>query len=98
MPPSERRGGGAARHDYGDPPGDQFGRERRRAIVLIVRPAIFHRDVPALGEAGGSKSSAEAIDEGRDAGGRGRIKKPDGWYCRQLRAWRAATQPLRRLA
>ena len=34
--------------DHGHPPADQFGRQRRQPIVLIVRPAVFDRDVPAL--------------------------------------------------
>src|SRR5262249_40410751 len=84
----QRRGGGGGSGNDGDPPGYQLGRERRQAIVLIIRPAIFDRDVPALGEAGGSKSTAEAIDKGRDAAGRGRAENPDRRHGRLLRACR----------
>src|SRR5262245_21966568 len=71
-----------------NPPGDQVGRERRQPVELIVRPAVFNGDVPALDEAGRTEPLTEAPDIGRITGRRGRAEKPNGGRRRLLRASR----------
>jgi hypothetical protein len=82
----ERSGGRAARGDHRDPTGDQLGRERRQTVELIVRPAVFNGDVPALDEAGRAEPLTEALDIGHKAVSRGRAEKPDRGRRRLLRA------------
>jgi hypothetical protein len=47
-----QRCGGADGCDHGYAAADEIGRERRKAIGLIFRPAVFHRNVLALDIAG----------------------------------------------
>ena len=44
--------GASDRGDHGDLPADQFGRQRRQPIHLILGPAVFDRHVLALDIAG----------------------------------------------
>jgi hypothetical protein len=44
----ERRRGAFDRDDHGDPPANQFGRQRRQPIELSLGPAVFDRHVLAL--------------------------------------------------
>src|SRR6516225_6941897 len=62
--------------------------QRWRQVELIVRPAVFNGDVPALDEAGRTEPLTEAPDIGRITGRRGRAEKPNGGRRRLLRASR----------
>ena len=75
----ECRGSCASGHEHGDPPADQVGGKCRKAIGLIVCPAIFDCDVPAFNEAGLGQSSAKTTQEGHESRSRGRAEKPDDW-------------------
>ena len=44
----ERHRGAFDRDDHGDPPANQFGRQRRQPIELSLGPAVFDRHVLAL--------------------------------------------------
>jgi len=72
--------------DDRDRPADQFGRQRRQAIVLLLRPTIFDRDIASLDVAG----FAQAMEERAQPAGvplRGRAaEKPDHRYGGLLRA------------
>ena len=65
----EAGSGAAGGGDHGNRPADQFGGQRRQPIVLALRPAVFDRDVLALGIAGFAQAFAECRQIGRHAGG-----------------------------
>ena len=48
----QRRSGTSGRDDHGDLPANQFGRQRRQPIDLVLGPAVFDRHVLALDIAG----------------------------------------------
>ena len=72
--------------NHGDAATNKVGRQRRQAVELIVRPAVFNGDVPALDEAGRTEPLTEALDIRRNTVSRGRAKKPDRRRRRLLRA------------
>ena len=82
----ERGSSRATCGNHRDPTGDQLGRERRQAVELIVRPAVFNGEVPALDETGRTEPLTEALDIGRKTVGRGRAEKSDRGRRRLLRA------------
>jgi hypothetical protein len=47
----QRRSGTSGHHDHGNLPANQFGRQRRQPIELIVGRAVFDRHVLALDRA-----------------------------------------------
>ena len=66
----ERRSGASGRGDHGDLPANQFGRQRRQSIELILGPAVFDRHVLALDIAGVFQAlakSAQTVRERRQA-------------------------------
>ena len=95
----ERRSGTAGRDDHGDLSANQFGRQRRQSIDLILRPAVFDRHVLALDIAGVfealAKSAQPVREPVRRCGCRG-TRSPASPAA--ARAPRAATPPPRRRA
>ena len=71
----QRRIGTSGRGDHGDLSANQFGRQRRQSIDLILGPAVFDRHVLALDIAGVFEALAECAQTVRDrvrrSGGRG---------------------------
>jgi len=49
---SRQSGRGAERGDHGDPSANQFSRQRREPVGLIIRPAVFDRHVLTVDIAG----------------------------------------------
>ena len=58
----------AGRSDHGDLSPHQIARQGRQPIVLLLRPAIFDRDIAALDKAGFSQALAESAAAGRRPG------------------------------
>ena len=56
----------SARGDHGNPSANQFGRQRRQPIELILGPAVFDRDVLALDIAGVFEALAKCAQTVRD--------------------------------
>jgi hypothetical protein len=83
----ERRGAGAC-NDHCDLPTNQFGRQRRQPIDLIVGPAIFDGHVLALNKARVFQALAERTQAVRLSVRRCGVKKPDHRYRRLLRTRR----------
>ena len=54
----------ADRGDHGDLPANQFGRQRRQPIDLILRPAVFDRHILALDIAGSPSGPGEIRADG----------------------------------
>ena len=48
--------------DHGHPAANKVGRQRRQSLVLILRPAVFKRDVLAFDVAGLCQSAPDRID------------------------------------
>jgi hypothetical protein len=69
---------------------NQIGRQRRQLVIVIVRPAIFNRDVPAFDESGFGQAIAERGDKVRGTGCRRAPEKTDHRHRWLLRA-RAAS-------
>jgi len=55
----ERRGGAARCHDDSHALANQLGRQRRQAIILALRPAIFDRDILTFDVTGFTQPLAE---------------------------------------
>ena len=62
----ERRSGTSGRDDHGDLSANQFGRQRRQSIDLILGPAVFDRHVLALDIAGVLQALAKCAQTVRD--------------------------------
>src|SRR5215471_6560921 len=73
----ERRGDATRRCDDSHRAARQIGRQFRQSIIVIVRPAVFDRDVAALGVAGFAQPFAERCYETRTGLWRARIKISD---------------------
>jgi hypothetical protein len=72
------------RGDHGDLSTDQIGCQHRQPIVLLLRPAIFDRDIPALDIAGFSQALEEPTQPaGVPVGGRA-AEEPDHRHRRPL--------------
>ena len=98
-----RRGRGLGRErrnvvpdDHGHRPANQISHQSRQPIRLIVRRAIFDRDVLALDEACFLQALAERGHEVRRVGERRAAEEPDHRHRRLLRARRE--RPRRRRA
>ena len=72
--------------DYGRPPANQIGYQRRQSITLVLGPAIFDRDVLAVDEIRLLQALEERRHEARRVNGRGATEKPDHGHCVLLRA------------
>ena len=88
--PGRGLGGEHAEHlagdgDHRDLSADQVGRQRRQPVVLLLRPAIFDRDVAALDIAGFAQALAERVQPARVAAGGGAAQEADHRQ-RRLRA------------
>ena len=81
--------GTSGRDDHGDLPANQFGRQRRQPIELILGPAVFDRHVLALDIAGLLQALAKCAQTVRviASGDRG-VEEPDHRHRRLLRARR----------
>ena len=88
--------GGAGRGNHGHLTANQIGRQRRQSIVLVLRPAIFDRHVPALDIAGFAQALAERAHTVRVPVRRCAAEEPDHRHRRLLRARRE--RPRRRRA
>ena len=66
----ERGGGPSGRGDHGDPPANQFGRQRRQPIELTFRPTVLDRHVLAFDVAGLLEALAESTQTLREPVGR----------------------------
>jgi hypothetical protein len=51
--------------DYGNPASNKFGYQFRQPVKLILGPAIFDRDVPALGKSRFAQTLAERAHQVR---------------------------------
>src|SRR5262249_10845765 len=75
---------------------DQFGSERRQAVIVAVRPAVFDRHVPALDIA----AFRQAAAKGRH--GASRLRRRTAAHESDDRTWRLlpadAERPRRRAA
>jgi hypothetical protein len=74
------------RGDYGHLPANQVGRQLRQSIGLILRPAIYDRDILTLNVAGVFQATVKSLQTAREHFRRYDIKKPDHRHCRLLRA------------
>ena len=63
----QRRSEVAGRGDHGDLPANQFGRQRRQPIDLILGPAVFDRHVLALDIAGVLQALAKCAQTVRES-------------------------------
>ena len=63
----ERRSGASGRGDHGDLSANQFGRQRRQSIDLILGPAVFDRHVLALDIAGVLQALAKCAQTVRES-------------------------------
>ena len=66
---AQRRRRRSGRGDHGDPSANQFGRQRRQSIDLILGPAVFDRHVLALDIAGVLQALAKCAQTVRDGSG-----------------------------
>ena len=82
--------------DHGDLPADQIGRQRRQPIVLLLRPAIFDRDIAALDKAGVTQALAEPGQPAGVAVGGRAAEVADHRHRRLLRACRERPRAPRR--
>src|SRR5262249_23812931 len=76
----ERRGDATHRCDDSHRAAHQIGRQFRQSIKVIVGPAVFDRDVAALGVVGFAQPLAERCYETRTGLRRARIKISDHRY------------------
>ncbi len=91
--------GTSGRGDHGDLSANQFGRQLRQPIDLIVGPAVFDRHVLALDIAGLLEALAKCAQTIREPVRRSAVEKPDHRHRRLLRrAPPPATPPPRRRA
>ena len=81
---SERRIS-ASRGDHGDLSANQFGRQFRQSIELILGPAVFDGHVLALDVAAILQALAKCAQTVRHSVKRSRVKEPDYRYRRLLR-------------
>ena len=86
----------AGRGDHGDLAANQFGRQRRQSIHLILGPAVFDRYVLALDVAALLQALAECAQTVRAASGDAEWRNPITGIARLLRARRE--RPRRRRA
>jgi hypothetical protein len=74
--------------DQGHPTADEIGHQTRQPVALIVRPAIFDGDVPALDKPGIAQTLLKRADKMREAGCPSVAKEADHRHRRLLRARR----------
>src|SRR4029450_9750313 len=84
------------RGDYGALSADQFGRQLRQSIELILGPAVFDRPVPALDVAAILQALAKCAQTVRHPVRRSGFEKPNNRHRRLLRSRRE--RPRRRRA
>ena len=75
----------AERGDHGDPSANEVSRQLRQPIELILRPAVFDRDVLALDIAGVFEALAKCAQTLRKRVGRRGVEEPDHRHRRLLR-------------
>src|SRR5215475_3534975 len=82
------RRGGRTRGDYGDLSANQFGRQLRQSIVLVLGEAVDDCYVLALHIADVFEAQAECAQTVRHRVRRSGVEQPDYWHRRLLRARR----------
>src|SRR5262249_12713975 len=82
----QRWSGASACNDHGDRSTNQFGRQRRQSIELILGPAIFDHYILALDEAYLLQALAKCAQAVRGSRGRRGVKEANHRQCRLLRA------------
>src|SRR6516225_45153 len=82
------RRGGRARGDYSDLSANQFGRQLRQSIVLVLGEAVDDRYVLALHIADVFEAQAECPQTVCHRVRRSGVEQPDHWHRRLLRARR----------
>ena len=80
----ERRGGAARRRDNSHTPANQLRRQRRQAIILALRPAIFDRNGAPLNPAEFVQSLHKGGGPGTPSRRRGYAQEPDGGQLARL--------------
>jgi hypothetical protein len=78
----------ATRDNHGHLTANQIGRQCRQSVVLVVRPEVFGRHVPALDIAGFGKALVERAHTGHNQIRRSGVEEPDHRQRRLLRARR----------
>ena len=91
-----RKLGTSGRGDHRDLPANQFGRQRRQPLHLVLSPAVFDRDVLALDVAGLLEALAERPQAIRISVRRLAVEETDHRHRRLLRVRRE--RPRRRAA
>src|SRR5262245_20471451 len=81
----ERHSGASARGDHRDPSANQFGRQCRQPIELILGPAVFDRHVLALDIAGVFEPLAKSAQTIHQRVRRPAVEHPDHRHCGLLR-------------
>ena len=76
------------RRDDRHPAGDQVGRQRPQPVRLILRIAVFDRNVLARHISGFAQAAAKAFHQVRALAGRKAVQEPDHRHRRLLRARR----------
>src|SRR5262245_51493786 len=84
----ERHSGASARGDHRDPSANQFGRQCRQPIELILGPAVFDRHVLALDIAGVFEPLAKSAQTIHQRVRRPAVEHPDHRHCGLLRTRR----------
>jgi hypothetical protein len=73
---ARRKAAGTASEEHRHSALDQIIRQSRQVIILVLRPAIFDRNILTIEIAGFAQTPTERINEVRDGVGRRAMQKP----------------------